>query len=241
MLNIRSLILTSAICISIFGLFIVLTFLVKPQIFHDTFFWRKPVIGSIFSLICVCGIVAALFPSQCSKYFQLEKKVNRVHTTPRKTYLNFKGHHPTCREFSTHIIHINNHTLCAACTGLLLGGFLALITTTLYFFCGWRIEGISFYSISLGVSSIAIGFFQLKFKGFFRLVLNTLFVLGAFLILSGIEELAKSLVIDLFLIVLVIFWLLTRILLSEWDHMRICASCRFQCKMKNWRSKKQGL
>jgi hypothetical protein len=29
-----------------------------------------------------------------------------------------------------------------------------------------------------------------------------------------------------------LFWLLTRVLLSQWDHSRICRECRFSCSMK---------
>jgi len=229
MSGIRSnLILMSATSISILGLFIVLTFTLNPPAIYENFVLRKPLIGSIFSLICISGAIAALFPKQCSRPLHFQKSGKKF--SAQKVYAISEGHHPECREFSAHVIRVRDHTLCAACTGLLLGALLALIGTALCFFIGWNIERVSVSSVLIGVAAIALGFFQLKFKGFLRLTLNTLFVLGAFLILAGIDELFQSLVVDLFLVVFIILWLLTRILLSQWDHWRICNNCKSRCR-----------
>jgi len=56
-----------------------------------------------------------------------------------------------------------------------------------------------------------------------------LFVFGAFLVLVGIDALAENLFVDLFLTVLISFWILTRIQLSQWDHSRICRDCKSPC------------
>jgi hypothetical protein len=58
-----------------------------------------------------------------------------------------------------------------------------------------------------------------------RLFSSAFFVVGTFLILEGVEELAHSVSIDLFLVVLSVFWLMTRISLSQWDHERVCSKC----------------
>jgi hypothetical protein len=59
--------------------------------------------------------------------------------------------------------------------------------------------------------------------------MNMLFVLGGFLILVGMDELTGSLFVDLFSIALIVFWLFTRILLSQWDHWKICRKCGRVC------------
>jgi len=82
------------------------------------------------------------------------------------------------------------------------------------------------------VTMMALGFLQLKFGGLARSMLNAGFVLGAFLILMGIDESAASLLVDLFTIVLIVFWLFTRILLSKWDHWRICRACSIPCTVR---------
>ncbi len=226
----QSSILLFTIGVSAFGLFTVLTLATNPPITNENFFWRKPLIGLVFSIICILGIFAAFFPNQCSKAsYSQKKQKNFAHHTVSVT---LRGHHVDCEKFFTHVIHISGHIHCAACTGLLLGAVISLTVTSLYFFGGWHIEEMSFPSAFIGVVGVALGFFQLKFKGFIRLMLNAFFVLGTFLILVGIDELARSLFVDLFLIVLILFWLLTRILLSQWDHWRICYSCKSPCEVR---------
>jgi len=222
-----------AISVSIFGLFIVLMIGIKTPMNYESFFWRKPLIGSIFSLICILGIFAALFPKQCSQTVHFEKK--DTHLTSHK--IRETSHHPDCGKFSAHVIHVGGYTLCAACTGLLLGAIIALVGTAFYFFNGWNIEEVSFPAVLIGTVGIILGFLQLKFKGLVRLILNMFFVLGAFLILIGIDELTESLFVDFFLVALVIFWILTRIQLSQWDHCRICSNCESQCEV--WEAKKK--
>jgi hypothetical protein len=219
-----------AIGVSIFGLFTVLVIGINPPMIYGSFLWRKPLIGSIFSLICTLGIFAALFPKQCSQTFHFRKEnmnlTYRIHDT---------SHHPDCGKFSAHVIHIGSYTLCAACTGLLLGAITALAGTGFYFFDGWHIEEVSFPAVLIGTVGIVLGFLQLKFRGLIRLILNMFFVLGAFLILIGIDELTESLFVDFFLVALIVFWILTRIQLSQWDHWRICSKCKSQCEV--WEAK----
>jgi hypothetical protein len=136
------------------------------------------------------------------------------------------------------VIQIKGHRLCAACTGLLLGALIALIGTALYFFGGGYIEGVGLWTALIGAAGIALGFSQLKFRSFARLTLNVFFVLGAFLILVGIDELIESLFVDLFLVALIVFWILTRIQLSQWDHRRTCDSCISPCEA--WEIKKKN-
>jgi len=223
-----------AMSVSIFGLFVVLILAVNPPIIYESFFWRKPLVGSVFSLICILGIFAALFPNQCSQAFHFRKEnvnlnLHRNHAT---------SHHPDCEKFSAHVIHISSHTLCAACTGLLLGAVIALVGTAFYFFGGWHIEDAGFPAVLIGVTGTFLGFFQLKFRSFIRMILNVFFVLGAFLILVGIDTIIESLFVDFFLSALTAFWILTRIQLSRWDHWRICSSCKSPCEVreakKNW-------
>jgi hypothetical protein len=226
--------LVFAASISIFGLFIVLIIAINPPMVHENFLWRKPLIGSVFSLICILGIFAALFPTQCSQTFHFRKESMNL-TSHR---IQATSHHPDCGKFSAHVINVNNLMVCAACTGLILGASVALAGTVFYFFDGWNIEGVGFSAVLIGTAGIVLGFLQLQFRGFIRLILNMFFVLGAFLILAGIDELTESLFADSFLTALIVFWILTRIQLSQWDHWRICSNCESQCEIwerkKNW-------
>jgi hypothetical protein len=213
--------------ISIFGIFIVLLLAFNPPTIHENLFWRKPLIGLVFIIICMLGVFAALFPKPCSQIFYSKRENVNFHSRQ----IDATSHHPNCEEFSAHVIHVNGHTLCAACTGLLLGALITVTGTVFYFFGGWHAEEISLPLVLIGVIGVASGFIQLKFRSFVRLMLNALFVLGAFLILVGIEELTKSLFVEIFLVALIVFWILTRIQVSQWDHWRICRSCKFPCEV----------
>ena len=217
-----------SVSVSIFGILISLIFAFNPPVIQENFLWRKLMVGAAFGSICVLGIIAALFPRKCSQTFHFQKQKNASHNFNS----NFKGHHPQCPEFSAHVIHVNKHTLCAACSGMILGAFITLVGTVLYFFDWWQIEELSLLLILIGIAGLTLGFFQLKFKSFIRLFLNAVFVFGAFLILIGFDALAHNLLFDFFLILLVIFWLFTRIKLSQWDHLKICSSCKISCVIR---------
>jgi hypothetical protein len=145
-----------------------------------------------------------------------------------------KGHHLTCGNFTAHTFQIKSTIFCAACIGLLLGGLLTLTGTILYFFFNWNITEYGAHLVIVGVLGVGFGLFQHKFSGLIRLSINTAFVLGTFLILIAIDEIVHSLMVDLFVVSLILFWLFTRVSLSQWDHEKICSDCRVvNCELVN--------
>ncbi|NIM45700.1 MAG: hypothetical protein GTO54_08780 [Nitrososphaeria archaeon] len=153
---------------------------------------------------------------------------------PHETIPAIEGHHPRCENFSTHVFQIGGRTFCTGCTGLLLGGLAVLSGTILYFFGDLYVEHIILV-VLVGVSGVALGLLQFSLfntqRISIRLFLNAYFVVGIFLLLVGIDEIAQSLIADLLFAALSIFWLLTRISLSKWNHERICYSCNIDmCK-----------
>lgn len=226
MTNMYDKMLLFTVAISIFGFFTVFLIATNPPL-SDEFPLRKPLVGSIFSAICILGVIAAFYPKQCSRMSHFRKEKSNVLSS--KESGDIKGHHPTCGKFSAHVIHFDNHVVCAACTGLTLGALIALAGGFLYFYAESHIFNMGFTTIIIGVIGLVFGFFQLKFEGIVRLTLNTFFVIGVFLILIGIDGLVKSLTVDLFAIMLIMFWLFTRILLSKLDHSQICRNCTSKC------------
>jgi len=222
--------ITYLILVSFLGLFLAGMLTVYPPRVQENLLWRKQLIGSIFGLICVFGILAVFFPTQCSRVFDFGKK-KPSHSylgkfASHRTSSTLQGHHPDCENFSAHVFRIGDKTFCAACTGLLLGGLSALVGTLLHFFSNWRVEQSSSLIVWMGVLGVGFGLFQFKFRSFVRLVLNIFFVLGTFFILIGFDKLVHSVTVDLFLVALTLFWLFTRISLSQWDHERICYACK---------------
>ena len=238
----RSFHITYLVLVSFLGMFLVGMLTVYPPNVHKSFLWRKPLIGSIFGLICIFGILAVFSPTRCSRIFDFGKKPSRPFLgkfASHGTFSTLQGHHPDCGNFDAHVFQIGGKTFCAACTGLLLGGLSAFVGTFLYFFSNWRVEPNSFLMVWVGVLGVGFGLFQFKFRSFVRLLLNVFFVLGAFLVLVGVDEVVHSVAVDLFLVALILFWLFTRILLSQWDHERICYACKVAtCEFAN--RKKEG-
>jgi hypothetical protein len=214
--------------LSILGLFLVALLTFFPPLISGQISYRKPVVGLIFSMICILGIIAVFLPNKCLKILKIEKKGNFT-SNPSKSALHGKsntlqGHHPTCGKYGSHIFQINGKIVCAACTGLLIGAVLALVGGTIYFFVGWNVSEVNLM-VLLGVGGVFFGLFQFNFSSLFRLVMNVVFVLGTLLILICVDALIGSLVFDLFVITLILFWLYTRISLSQWDHEVICSRC----------------
>ena len=216
------------ILVSVIGLLLVFVLTVFPPTVTGDFPWRKTVIGVIFSIFCVLGILAVFSSNQCGKIRNLKKKTvgsDSAKLVSHGTSTVLQGHHPTCGMFDAHIFRIKDKTWCAACIGLLIGGLLALAGASVYFFGGWHVAEHSSLMVLLGILGVSFGLFQFKFRNLVRLFVNTFFVLGALLMLVGVDELVRSLFFDLFVFSLIAFWLFTRISLSQWDHEVICSGC----------------
>jgi len=223
---------------SFFGLFLIGILAFNPPVAVESFPWRKPVIGSIFGSICILGSLAALFPKECSGTLHFRKEeapVNKYSCSQESDLASYRvrfavrGHHPDCGNFSAHVFRISNRTFCTSCTGLLLGALISLVANILYFSNGWQIGQESLPMAYFGILGVSFGLLQFPLfknrKSPLRFLLNSFFVLGAFLILVGIDTLVHSVALDLFLILLIVFWIFTRISLSQWDHKRICYPC----------------
>lgn len=222
---------------SSFGLITTLAIALRPPTINDGTSWRRPLIGLIFTVVCTLGITVAFFPQRCSGKFRIHEAGEQDGCQIRdlRSGRPVKGHHPSCGKFSGHVILFRHRFFCAACTGLSLGALIALLGTVSYFFWGWGPQQLGFPSVLLGQTGIVLGFIQLRFKGFYRSTLNALFVLGGCLILVGMDMLAEDMFVDLYLISLVVLWVWTRILLSQWDHSRICRACKADCRLKESR------
>ncbi len=216
------------IATSIFGLLTTLALVTTEPVVRDSYFWRKPLIGSVFSAVCIVGIIAAFRPNKCSERFETEETTK---TSGNGVLLNhqIKGHHPACQRFSAHTIAFSTHVVCAACTGLALGAFLAILGTAIYIFAGNVPVETGQLMLIAGSVFVLLGFAQLKFKSSVRLALNAAFVAGAYLVLTGVDILVGNVLLDLYVISLIGLWIWTRIWLSEWDHARTCRSCKYKC------------
>jgi len=222
------------ILLSFAGLLIIVALTVFPPTVTGDSPWRKTVIGSIFSTFCLLGVLAVFSPNKCGTIIDRKKESGAsVSIVSNGPVTVLRGHHPTCGKYSAHIFRIGDRIFCAACIGLLFGGLLALAGTVIYFFCDWQAAEYSILIVLLGVVGVSFGLFQFKVKSLIRLSANIIFVLGAMLILIGVDASVHSLFFDLFVVCLIVFWLFTRISLSQWDHEIICSGCETEnCRIR---------
>lgn len=206
-----------------------------PQKIMD-FKWRKPFTGSIFALICTLGMIAVFFPRKCSKIFHenSKKKSGDTSIPTREKFQKSSnilglvlthGHHPEYERFLHHEFKVGEKTFCVACMGLFSGALASFLGTIMYFFFGWVFGQTCSPWVVFGVLGVALGILQYVYFDIpWRLVrffLNAFFIIGMFLLLAGIDAIVQSLLLNLFVISLCIFWLSTRILLSKRIHERI--------------------
>ncbi len=225
------------IFLAVLGLFLILMLTLFPPISTENLALRKPLVGSIFISLCILGGIATILPTQCSKIIKKSKRNSNSTNDPiflHSKSSNMQGHHPGCGNFNAHTFNIKSRIFCAACIGLFIGALVTTILSFFYFFVNLIVIENSILIVFLGTSGVGFGLFQHLFKGLIRFSLNFFFVLGSFFILIGIDRICQSLIIDLFVISLILFWLFTRISLSYWDHERICSNCQVvNCKFIN--------
>ena len=207
--------------VSIFGLVSIPMLLSQSGKYQIDFSFSKPLIGSLFAGICIVGISAIFYPKKCEKTFMFKKRSE----LQGQGKMHFRGHHPDCEKFSANRITIQKATLCSACAGLLVGAVGALIGTFLYFFVGFVPPLADSRVLLVGYAGMLLGLVQFKFGGYVKLMANALFVLGSFVTLTTADLLGRSLLIDLYVLGLIFFLLLARILISEWNNKRICVNC----------------
>lgn len=224
------------ILVSFFSLFLMVFISLFPPQIPTHFKWRKPLTGSIFALICILGMIAVFFPRKCSKVFHenSKKKSGDAFIPTREKFQKSSkifglvlthGHHPECEYFLHHEFKVGEKTFCVACMGLFFGALASFLGTVIYFFSGWAVgETWPLWAV-FGVLGVALGILQyVYFDTRWRLIRfcsNAFFIFGMFLLLTGIDAIVQSLLLNFLVISLCVFWLSTRILLSKKIHESI--------------------
>jgi hypothetical protein len=231
-----NLVLAFLIAVSIFGLVLSTFFVFYPSTVEDDFAFRNLTVGSAFGAVCVLGIFAAFFPGSCSAIPKFGKRNRREMGSWTIHETTLRAHHPSCENYSTHILSIGNLKVCATCSGLLVGATVVLFGTGLYFFGNLRM-GDPFILIVVGAAGVALGLLQSalpKFSGgFTRFFASILFAVGTFLMLVSVDEAAENISIDLFFVALSVLWILTKIVLSQRDHQLTCSHCSTESCRQN--------
>lgn len=221
--------------VSLIGLFLVavLTFSAPPSEVISS--RQRITVGSIFGVICLLGIVAGVFPSRCSRMLHFQERGGSRPASQakqkivRKKDFTFEGHHPGCEDFSAHVFRLGGEKYCAGCTGLVAGAVISLLGTLVFFSTEIVLGDVGALVFWFGFVGVVLGLLQhplsRKRGAGVHVLLNVAFVLGAFLLLIGIDGIASNMFLESYFLALVFYWILTRILLSQQEHGRICRAC----------------
>ena len=192
-------------------------------------------VGLVFGSICFLGIMAGVFPSRCSRIFHFQEErgsrlVSREKSgSVRTEYIAFEGHHPDCEDFSAHVFRIGDKKYCAGCTGLVAGAVFSFFGSLIFFSTEIVLGNVGVLVFWLGFVGVVLGLLQHSLSRNWgsgvHLLLNATFVLGAFLLLVGIDAIKGDMFLEGYFLVLTLYWILTRIFLSRQEHRRICRAC----------------
>jgi hypothetical protein len=182
--------------------------------------FQKPLIGGLFSALCILGILASLYPVKCRGMF------GKSQNPAAATALKIVGHHPECENFDKNRIAFAGKNVCAACSGLLVGAVVALGAAVDYFFVGTSSNVGSVLLLLLCEAFMLLGVAQIFLKSYAKALVNLFFVVGSSVALIEVDLLAKNLLVDFYMLGLVAFMLWLRITLSEWHNRRTCQNCR---------------
>ena len=231
-----NLVLVFLMSVSIFGLILSIFFVLHLSALEDGFAYRNLTIGSAFGAVCVLGILAALFPGFCLTIPQFWNRNKHDRHTLNIHETTLHAHHPSCENYSTHILRIGKMNFCATCSGLLFGATLVLFGTGLYFFGNLWIGDPSIL-VLIGAAGVGLGLIQSALPAFSggltRFFASILFVVGTFLMLVSMDAAVRNTSIDLFFVALSVLLILAKITLSQRDHQRTCSDCSVKsCRYK---------
>ncbi len=211
-----------AVCV--FGLALVPVLLLQPniQIFQSPF--RRPFVSAIYSVVCIAGIVAVFYPGKCRITFQ-KPNISPVYSKPAASVVEFKGHHPDCKEFLGNRITVRVSVFCAACSGLLIGAIIAIVGIALFSLGFFNFVSRNLWVLAFGEVLMLVGLAQIKMHGYVKLTANALLVVGSSICLIVADMVGQSLLVDAFMLGMIVFILWFRISLSEWNNKRTCMKC----------------
>lgn len=218
-------------CVSLVGLCLlaVLTFYSNTR--NVSLKSQKQLILIVFIAICLLGTVAGFSPSSCSKIFHFKARSNAIpnkENSNEEDLMDFMGHHPSCKYFSSHVLRINERFYCAGCTGLAIGAIFSIVGSFLFLLIDFPTGNMSTFTFWVGFLMSITGLFQYNLRvnnNLLHLMLNVVYVKGTFLLLVSVNHLNGNFFLDLYLLTLIIYLIITRISMSGVEHKKICGKC----------------
>jgi hypothetical protein len=219
------------------GLSLVWLLLLQRTIGADQFAFGTPIIIALYNTVCILGVVAVFYPAKCRLMFQKPNVSNRqssnsplnrgrgVSAEQQTAKVAIRGHHPDCEGFIVNRVKIRGRVFCASCSGLLIGAIVALAMAVLFSLGVFSLGHDSLLIFPVGAALMLLGLAQIWLKGYVKLAVNALFVVGSSIMIIIIDSVAKNLLLDAYVLGLIVFLLWLRILFSEWHNKKTCLDC----------------
>jgi hypothetical protein len=212
------------VAVAFFGLALVPLLLLGHNLQADQLPFRRPLVGAMYSVVSVLGIVAVFYPGRCRLMFQKPAASPNSQKTASSA-VGFRGHHPDCPKFDANRITLRGSVFCAACSGLLIGAIAAIAGVALFILGFFDMGTGSFWVLTVGAALMLLGLAQIKLASYIKMLVNALFVVGSLLVLVPSDLIGQSLLVDAYVLGLIVFLLWFRIVLSEWNNKRTCLAC----------------
>ena len=120
--------------------------------------------------------------------------------------------------------------------GLVIGAALALAGTVFYVLTQSQSEQLVNAMFWTGLTGVTLGLLQYSLflnKAVLHLLLNVVFVVGALLLLVGVNEISGNLSTGMYFLLVVLFLINVRSTLSRLEHKKKCITCNVEnCSMK---------
>ena len=216
-----------SLAISLAGVFIAVGFIVTPSSLPST---RGNIyVWSIFAALLVLGAAATFFPRRCSRSIVNIEDLDPSRYTSISGVRLIHGHHQLCSRFAGHEFTVAGKSICAGCLGLFIGATSSLLLSAVYLMfnpalpLGVGLLGLAFVTLGLlyipVLKNLPIGL---------RTAVNAIFVVGfplTLMVVVGVGNVEMALITIGFFV----FWMYTRIQLSQWSHNVVCDGCDEPC------------
>jgi hypothetical protein len=177
-----------------------------------------------YGFICLVGILSVFLPGPCSRTVGIRRSPEEhlegysVRATRVFGVFLLHGHHSPSEDIgATRELQFRGKNFCASCFGLLTGAIVSLIAISVYLLSGWKDGYLAWFVYFLGVTAVALGFAStlLEMGARTKFLLGIIFIAGTSFMLIASDAVAASLTADFLVMLLAVFWLLSRISLSH--------------------------
>jgi hypothetical protein len=186
-------------------------------------------VAASFMASSILGISLTMRPHWLQNH---RDKIEKIKDPQPSHARAFRGHHPDCQAFYSHILQRNDSAWCAGCLGITIGLLIGIGLAATEALAPLPLTP-SLPWLSVGFLLITAAFAEMALPHRHALVhtiANSLLGPGLALIVFVTFQHTGQAVFGLFALLLGFLWMDTRVQISRWRHEKLCAACDQGCK-----------